>query len=55
MTTVRERLMTQADTDAERALLAIWLDEDAEGVCARQRAWQRIEVRSSRAGLRFSW
>lgn len=55
MITVREQLLAQADTNAERELLSLWMDEDREGLCARQRAWQRLEARHQPATLRFNW
>ena len=55
MITVKEKLMAQAATDAERDLIAIWMDEDHDKSVARQRAWQQISARGIAADLRFRW
>ena len=57
MITVRERLMSQALTDAERDLLEIWFEEKADAYCARQRAWESVAQRTRRGlpDLRVSW
>ena len=57
MITVREKLMSQALTDADRDLLSIWFEEKADSCCARQRAWEQVSQRGRRGlpDLRVSW
>ena len=53
--TVREKLIAIAETQAERDLLNMWMDEDPWEQCARQRAWERVNMRRQRNDLRCSW
>ena len=55
MITVKEKLIALADTDAERELIAMWMDEDREKFCARQRAWEKVDARGVRGELRLRW
>ena len=55
MTTVREKLMSEALTQAERDLLHIWFEEKADPYCARQRAWEEVSRRTRRPRLRVGW
>ena len=57
MITVREKLMSQALTDADRDLLSIWFEEKADSYCARQRAWEQVSQRTRHGlpDLRVSW
>ena len=55
MITVKEKLIALADTEAERELIAMWMDEDSEKFCARQRAWEKVDVRRMRLELLLSW
>ncbi len=55
MTTVRERLIALADTDSERKLVALWMDDDHNENCARQRAWQEVDRRLARGEARYCW
>ena len=57
MITVRETLMNQALTDAERDLLNIWFNEKSDSYCARQRAWDEVSRRTRRGlpDLRVNW
>ncbi len=48
MMTVREKLMSDALTDAERDLLEIWFNDKAEPHVARQRAWEEVARRARR-------
>lgn len=48
MMTVREKLMSDALTDAERDLLDIWFNEKADPFVARQRAWDEVGRRARR-------
>lgn len=50
--TAHNAILAIAETTAERALIARWLDEDNE-YTARQRAWQ--EVGRRRGEVRFRW
>ena len=43
--TVREKLMSEVLTGAERELLAIWFEEDSDPYVARQRAWEEVARR----------
>ncbi len=43
--TVREKLMSEVLTNAERDLLELWFEEDADPYVARQRAWEEISRR----------
>ena len=55
--TVRETLMNQALTDAERDLLNIWFEEKSDLYCARQRAWAEVtrRTRTTRTDLKVCW
>ncbi len=55
MITVKEKLIALADTQAERELIAMWMDEDREKFCARQRAWENVDTRVARRELRLRW
>ena len=55
MTTIKDKLIAIADTDAERALIARWMNDDADANCARQRAWQEIDERLARGDYPFRW
>ena len=55
MTTVKERLISLADTDVERDLIALWMNEDSQRHPSRARAWEEIDARMGRGTLRFSW
>ncbi len=55
MITVKEKLIALADTEAERELIAMWMDEDREKFCARQRAWEKVNARVVRGELRLRW
>ena len=55
MITVREKLMSEVMTDAERELLDIWFQEDADPYAARQRAWEEVSRRGRPTGIRISW
>ncbi len=55
MTTVRERLIALAETDSERKLVALWMDDDDNENCSRQRAWQEVDRRLARGETRYSW
>lgn len=53
MPTIRDRLLAGASNEAERELIALWLEEERN--CARQRAWERVALRTCRRNLQFSW
>lgn len=55
MITVKEKLIALADTESERELIAMWMDEDSEKFCARQRAWEKIDAHLPRRELRLRW
>jgi hypothetical protein len=55
MITVKEKLIALADTEAGRELITMWMDEDREKFCARQRAWEKIDTRVARRELRLHW
>jgi len=55
VTTVRERLIALAETDSERKLVALWMDDDHLENCSRQRAWQEVDRRLARGEVRYSW
>lgn len=55
MITVKEKLIALADTEAERELIAMWMDEDREKFCARQRAWEKVNAGVVRGELRLRW
>ena len=55
MITVRDKLVEQADTQAERDLLAMWLSEERDEMCARQRAWEQVQQRGNWARVTFNW
>jgi hypothetical protein len=55
MTTVKDRLIALAETDSERKLVSIWMDEGRDDLCARQRAWQEVDARLGRPEVRFRW
>lgn len=48
MMTVREKLMSDALTDAERDLLNLWFNETADPHGSRQRAWEVVARRARR-------
>ncbi|MGD8417665.1 MAG: hypothetical protein PVH91_11445 [Pseudomonadales bacterium] len=48
MMTVREKLMGQALTNAERELLDVWFQDKAEPAGSRQRAWEEVARRARR-------
>jgi hypothetical protein len=45
MITVRETLMGLANTDADRELMSLWMDQDSDPHSARRRAWEEISRR----------
>lgn len=47
--TVREKLMSEVLTNAERELLELWFEEDSDPYVARQRAWEEIGRRGGLA------
>lgn len=53
MMTVREKLMSEVLTNAERDLLDIWFQEESDPYMNRQRAWEEVSRRCPR-GLRVS-
>jgi|TARA_Y100001933_G_scaffold96872_1_gene97637 hypothetical protein len=55
MITVRDKLMDLAATQAERDLLSLWLSEEHDDLCARQRAWQEVRDRRNPGTLTFNW
>jgi hypothetical protein len=55
MITVKDRLIALAETDSERRLVTVWLDEGRDELCARQRAWQEIDARMARGAVRVRW
>jgi len=55
MITVRDRLIALAETESERRLVAAWMDEGRDELCARQRAWQEIDSRRARGAACFRW
>ncbi len=55
VTTVRERLIALAETELERKLVALWMDDDHNENCSRQRAWQEVDRRLARGEARYSW
>lgn len=55
MTTVKERLIALAETESERKLMSVWMDEGRDELCARQRAWQELDSRLARGTMRFRW
>jgi len=55
MITVKDRLIALAETESERKLVAAWMDESRNELCARQRAWQEIDSRRERGAARFRW
>lgn len=55
MITVREKLMSEVLTNAERELLDIWFQEDSDPYAARQRAWEVVVRRGCSAALRSRW
>jgi len=55
MTTVRERLIAMAETDSERKLLALWMDDTHNEICARQYAWQEVGLRLASGEARYNW
>jgi hypothetical protein len=55
MITVREKLMSEVLTNAERELLDIWFKEDSDPYAARQRAWEEVARRGRLTGLRPDW
>ena len=55
MITVRDKLIDQAATQAERDLISLWMSEEHDELCARQRAWQEVRDRRSWGLVTFSW
>jgi hypothetical protein len=55
MITVREKLMSEVLTNAERELLDIWFQEHSDPYAARQRAWEEVAWRGRPTGLRPGW
>jgi hypothetical protein len=55
MITVREKLMSEVLTNAERELLDIWFQEHSDPYAARQRAWEEVARRGRPTGLRPGW
>lgn len=55
MITVREKLMSEVLTNAERDLLDIWFQEESDPYAERQRAWEEVARRSRSAGSRSRW
>ena len=55
MITVREKLMNEVLTDAERDMLDIWFQEETDPYAARQRAWEEVARRGRTAGGRLGW
>lgn len=55
MITVRDKLMEQAATRAERDLIALWMSEKHDELCARQRAWQEVQQRGNWSRITFNW
>ena len=55
MITVREKLMSEVLTNAERELLDIWFQEEADPYASRQRAWEEVSRRGRPSSVRFSW
>ena len=55
MITVKDKLIALAETESERRLVTVWMDEGHDDLCARQRAWQEIDTRMARGEVRFRW
>ena len=55
MITVKEKLMSEVLTNAEREMLEIWFSEERDPYAARQRAWEEVARRAPAAGLRLGW
>jgi len=55
MITVKDKLIALAETDSERQLVSVWMDESRDELCARQRAWQEVDARMARGELRIRW
>ena len=55
MITIKDRLIDLAETDAERRLINQWMDEGRDELCARQRAWEAVDVRLARGQVRVRW
>lgn len=55
MSTVMQKLMESADTQAERELLTLWMSPERDALCARQRAWQEVQSRGNWARVQFNW
>lgn len=55
MITIKDRLIALAETDSERKLVSIWMDEGSDELCARQRAWEEVDARMARGAARFRW
>ena len=45
MITVRETLMGLANTDADRELISLWMDQESDAHSARRRAWEEVSRR----------
>ena len=48
MTTVREKMLSEAFNQAERDLLNVWFEEKEDPCYARQRAWEEVSRRTRR-------
>lgn len=55
MITIRDKLIGEADTQAERDLIAMWMSEERDELCARQRAWEDIQARGNWTRVQFNW
>ncbi len=55
MSTIKEKLLNQAETQAERELIARWLSEERDELCARRRAWQDFHAKGNWARVHFNW
>ena len=55
MITVREKLMNEVLTNAEREMLDIWFQEESDPYAARQRAWEEVARRGRPVGTRLGW
>jgi hypothetical protein len=55
MITVKEKLIALADTESERQLLTLWMDGTRDELCARQYAWEDVDVRLARGAGRLRW
>lgn len=55
MITVRDKLIDQAVTQAERDLISLWMSQEHDELCARQRAWQEVRDRRNLSNVTFNW